>query len=106
MSRYIDAEILPSLFDEEFKKTRVLILNGETHLDNLAEGFLEADRVIKKLPTADVAEVKHGHWKLKGVLIKATGAKNYTCSVCGCDGFHTKFCPECGAKMDESEGVK
>jgi hypothetical protein len=54
MARYIDVENFPALFDEEFKKTRELILQGETHLDNLAEGFLEADRVIRNIPTADV----------------------------------------------------
>ena len=57
MSRYIDAELVPSLFDEEYKKTRKLISEGETHLDNLAEGFTEATRVIRTMPTADVVEV-------------------------------------------------
>ena len=38
------------------KETRKLILAGETHLDNLAEGFREADRVIREMPTVD-AEV-------------------------------------------------
>jgi hypothetical protein len=57
MSRYIDAELVPSLFDEEYKKTRKLISEGETHLDNLAEGFTEAGRVIRTMPTADVVEV-------------------------------------------------
>jgi DNA-directed RNA polymerase subunit RPC12/RpoP len=47
----------------------------------------------------------HGYWKIKGVLIRTTGAKNYTCSVCGKENFHTPFCSECGAKMDaEREG--
>lgn len=57
MARYIDAELVPALFNEEFKETRKLISQGETHLDNLAEGFTEADRVIRKMPTADVVEV-------------------------------------------------
>lgn len=54
MARYVDVENFPKLFDEEYKKTRALIDQGETHLDNLAEGFLEADRVVRKMPTADV----------------------------------------------------
>ena len=57
MARYVDVENIKKLFDEEFKKTRKLIDKGEIHLDNLAEGFLEADRVLFKLPTADVVEV-------------------------------------------------
>lgn len=57
MAEYKNVENFKKLFDEEFKKTRRLIQQGETHLDNLAEGFLEADRVIQKIPTADVVEV-------------------------------------------------
>lgn len=57
MAKYKNVENIKQLFDEEFKKTRELIQKGETHLDNLAEGFLEADRVIFRLPTADVVEV-------------------------------------------------
>lgn len=55
MARYIDIEGYRKIFDEEYKKTRQLISEGETHLDNLAEGFSEAGRVIDKMPTADVA---------------------------------------------------
>ena len=54
MARYIDVEGYRKLFDEEYKKTRKLISEGETHLDNLAEGFSEASRVIDSIPTADV----------------------------------------------------
>jgi hypothetical protein len=55
MARYKDVEGYRKLFDEEYKKTRQLISEGETHLDNLAEGFSEAGRVIDRMPTADVA---------------------------------------------------
>ena len=98
MSRYIDADNIPTLFDEEFKKTRQLILEGETHLDNLAEGFLEADRVIRKIPAADVVEVVHGKWIHDRNNL-------YGCNNC----LHRetmshkekkKYCPNCGAKMD------
>ena len=54
MARYIDMDGYRKLFDEEYKKTRRLISEGETHLDNLAEGFSEASRVIDRMPTADV----------------------------------------------------
>jgi vacuolar-type H+-ATPase subunit I/STV1 len=54
MARYKDVEGYRKLFDEEYKKTRELISEGETHLDNLAEGFSEAGRVIDRMPTADV----------------------------------------------------
>ena len=44
-------------------------------------------------PAADVQEVKHGYW------IEASGDR---CSICG--GYElgrTKYCPNCGAKMNE-----
>lgn len=61
---------------------------------------------IKRIPTADVAEVRHGkwiqpHWK----------NSNYccNCSECGREAMHEKYewakqgiypiCPNCGAKM-------
>lgn len=99
--RLIDADLCRDLFDEEFKKTRKLILDGETHLDNLAEGFLEADHVIRGMPTIDVAPAVHGRWNI------ASDGDGVVCSVCSedfCTLIHEterfKFCPNCGAKMD------
>lgn len=57
MAEYKNLENIRNLFDEEFKRIENLISKGETHLDNLAEGFAGADRVISRLPTADVVEV-------------------------------------------------
>lgn len=55
--RLIDADNVRDLFDAEFKETRKLILAGGKHLDNLAEGFTEADRVIRQMPTVDAVPV-------------------------------------------------
>ena len=45
------------MFSEEYKQTSQLICNGETHLDNLAEGYTEADKIIRDLPDVDAVEV-------------------------------------------------
>ena len=45
----IDYVEVSNLFNEEYKQTMQLIEAGETHLDNLAEGFTEADRVLLRL---------------------------------------------------------
>ena len=72
MPRYIDVEGYRKLFDEEYKKTRELIFQGKTHLDNIAEGFCEAGRVIDRIPTADVVpkseveNLKNGYSNLRG----------------------------------------
>lgn len=69
--RLIDADNVGGLFDAEFKETRKLILAGETHLDNLAEGFVEADRVIREMPTVDAE-----------VVVRCKGCKHYDMGVC------------------------
>ena len=92
MSRYIDAD--------KYKQ------------DLIQLGFLPAlvVRVLDKQPTADVVEVRHGHWYIREYEF-------FTCSECGhdyyngCDytaqakerlenGEHPNYCPNCGAKMD------
>ena len=74
--RLIDYSEIRKLFDEEFRRIHQLILDGETHLDNLAEGFHSADKVIWKLPTVDAVEVvrceKCKHWN----------KRNYTKGLC------------------------
>lgn len=60
--RLIDADACPKLFNKEFKETMRLISQGETHLDNLAEGFTEANRVIQSIPTVDAADVLRSQW--------------------------------------------
>jgi hypothetical protein len=57
--------------------------------------------IIDSIPVADVAPVVHGEW-----LLKHIGAGHYwECSICHTNPCiyvtqHTKFCPNCGAKMD------
>lgn len=109
MSRYIDAEAIPALFNEKFKETQKLIEDGETQLDNLAEGFTEAEKIILfKAPTADVQEVKHATWIGKPI------SGYYYCKCSNCHKMTEvfvsryrvvtqKYCPNCGAKMDGGE---
>ena len=47
----IDADNALKAFAVEYKKTKELIDSGETHLDNLAEGFTEAAHIIKYIAT-------------------------------------------------------
>lgn len=55
--------------------------------------------IIKILPTADVAPVVHGKWNVGSIGIHCY----CECSICKQEtpaGMETKFCPNCGAKMD------
>ena len=56
---------------------------------------------IMRFPTANVQEVRHGHWIFRGDYTS-------TCSCCNNDvdvdhKKEPKYCPDCGAKMDEEE---
>lgn len=61
---------------------------------------------LKKIPSADVEEVKHGHWvddiqKITTVAgVTCNGIVGYKCSLCGRrEGSKEPYC-NCGAKMD------
>ena len=95
--RLIDADNVPVMFDAEFKKTKKLILEGETHLDNLAEGFAEAIHVIRAMQTIDAVPVVHAQWieNESGIIICPECKRGYN--------LHAKYahyCPSCGARMD------
>ncbi len=60
----------------------------------------EIEAMLSDLPTAEVAEVRHGRW-IDGV-----------CSECGFDAMYykgipaqvyTDYCPSCGARMGEED---
>ena len=66
---------------------------------------------VKDIPTADVQEVRHGHWIWKD--LDNFRRVECSCSICGWSGVENydsyvdihdfEFCPYCGAKMDEEE---
>ena len=68
------------------------------------EKFEEA---ILKIQTADVAPVRHGRWVDAYPDIEPNPMFMYgICSECGFEqaiSKYLKYCPNCGAKMDEKE---
>ena len=60
------------------------------------------NRNIKKIHSADVVEVRHGEWVREDIYFY----HRYNCSACGYRliGEPTKFCEDCGAKMDGKDG--
>lgn len=86
MPRYIDADAL---------------------LNDITPGkIISSNSVRYKIitaPTADVQEMKHGHWEFRGNEIISY------CSICGDSpplGYEYLYCPNCGAKMDEKEKTR
>lgn len=76
-----------------------------------------ARKLMVDAPAADVVEVMHGHWKYNPNGMD-WGLGAWECSLCRCRNDNlpmdekinpriwagTKFCPNCGAKMDFFEG--
>lgn len=61
---------------------------------------------MSRIPSDDVAPVRHGQWS-EEILCDPRGSWRmlaFRCSVCGgfCVG-ESRFCPNCGAKMDADE---
>lgn len=99
MAEYIEVDLL-----------RDEILYAPDYDGDTVNHFLS---IVDSQPTADVVEVKHGYWKMRG--------GRFRCSVCdekaltrdagGTGGFSSEYeqvkstyCPNCGAKMDLKEG--
>ena len=94
MSRYIDADALLKAI------TNKAIKSGSFYL----EWMKKAEELINEQPTADVVEVKHGHW-IKDRLCSTSGGTYGVrrCSVCEDYyqdiGYGWNYCPNCGADM-------
>ena len=56
--------------------------------------------IIEAIPSADVAPVRHGRWK----VIDAEEPRRYGCSECKRLSWHMEnYCGNCGARMDAKE---
>lgn len=100
MSRYIDAD---NLINELSAACMPIYEKGITGI--LGDNSSIAD-IINEQPTADVQEVKRGYWISERDPDENNRIQCFHCSVCD-DDFHyigafvaTKYCPNCGARMD------
>ena len=85
MARYIDAD----------KFISILNAKADMALGTPKIVFHSVVKMIEKLPTADVVEVKHGYW----IDLNIT---EWQCSECNYRverWNNTPYCPNCGAKM-------
>ena len=100
--RYLDIDKTIKAFEEQHGSESTL-LNGYN-----ADWILS---FIESQHTADVQEVKHGHWIEKD--LDNFRKVECSCSICGWSGVENydsyvdihdfEFCPYCGAKMDGEE---
>lgn len=85
MARYIDADLI---LPEMESKLDMQELYLPTHFQKF---------IVDEIPTSDVAPARHGHW-----IINSDGYYPQ-CSECMSEPRGremTKYCGECGAKMD------
>lgn len=89
MPRYVDVDKLI----EEYDRVHIGAPGG-------------ARKLMVDAPTADVQEVKHGEW----LLLDECANEGVYCSLChkkvykkdyANQKIKSKYCPNCGAKMDE-----
>ena len=63
-------------------------------------------RLIDAIPSADVAEVRHGRWEFLGPNRLIKDCMCGTCSVCHVRSVYIvniAICPNCGARMDKED---
>ena len=91
MTRLIDADALAKFIDYG-------------HLNNPNEKLYSENDIremIDMMPTVDAVPVKHGKWIDRNGAIVASFWERYECSECGVMSGNNKYCPNCGARMDE-----
>ena len=88
---------------DELRKHLADCMTAEFFDSDMKKAVVGIDVYVENMPSADVQPVKHGEWK-----INSDGYYPY-CSVCGTVADQltkhlTKYCPNCGARMDGDKG--
>lgn len=101
MSDYIKRDTLMSKLEERLMCLR----NKYGDNDPYTDGYEECLCAIENAAAADVAPVKHGQWRLYGADKRGRGGV-WMCTGCkGLYPYKNRYCPNCGAKMDEDEHI-
>ena len=117
MSRYIDADAALRKLDDFYITALIQQKHDDVpedykkHWKGTASGINYSRNTIIETPTADVVEVRHGHWIErieKPDWLEDDVEVYYDCSECGTSHWSIMppYCPECGAKMDEKKENK
>lgn len=106
MAEYIERETILDAISEQ-RRFYLHERDGETDMEKLYllwgsdNALTTMEDIVSDIPTADVAPVVHGRW-----VLRHEGRGHYwECSVCHENPCiyvtkNTKFCSNCGAKMD------
>jgi len=103
--RLIDADAVPKwyriAFSGEYGRPRIEPNEVRFSMNDIEMNLLA-------IPTVDAVPVVHGEWIPKEKTDTPYGLE-MECAKCGFsvivnDALYFKFCPNCGARMDEEEG--
>ena len=93
MTRLIDADALITAVLKNAIDYAVVFGNADMHRLLV--------RVIAHQPTVDAEPVRHGKWMPREEGKVYPFWERYTCSECGEHSDDKRYCPNCGARMDE-----
>lgn len=100
MKEYIERAAALDICQKEYEeRLRMADYCGDTVAWNIGG-------VIKGIPAADVAEVRHGRWEFLGPNNLNRECMCGTCSVCHVRSkyiVNTAICPNCGARMGKED---
>ena len=96
--------------EDAVKKLAEILYDEPPYIDSDIAIKRWAEEQMADVPSADVAEVRHGHWEIlrpKSLRLDIRDSL-FVCSECGADrirrtGEILNYCPNCGAKMDGKE---
>ena len=104
MREYIDREALIADIDEEIEHDSKMYTREQNYY--IEKGLRIARKDIQSAAAADVAEVKHGTWKLnKDGSGTCNQCKSTQKNVWDYDNWQN-YCGHCGAKMDGKAGAE
>ena len=76
-------------------------VTGEENMEAVRRCLQEILDDVKESPVVDAVPVIHSKWIDRDGAIVAPFWERYECSECGARSDNSKYCPNCGARMDE-----
>ena len=83
---------------KEYIERKRAIVDACNSLELYPSEYAKLEDALNRIPTADVAEVRHGRW----LCVDTDIEQFFLCNRCNKKEYwESNYCPNCGAKMDE-----